>query len=73
MKRVHTLLFGAGIVAALGFGSASAFAAPAAERNWFTCPYKPVNEAGCANCCLNFEMSEYVYNPFSLECRCWAG
>jgi hypothetical protein len=72
MKRIPTLMFGAGICAALGFGSASALAAPAAERSWFTCPYKPPSEGQCATCCENFGMQDYQYDGFTLQCRCWS-
>jgi hypothetical protein len=72
MKRIHTIVFGAGIFAALGFGSASAFAKPTTARAWFTCPYKPPTEGQCVTCCENFEMHDYQYDQFTNTCRCWS-
>lgn len=73
MKRIHTLLFGVGLVAALGFGSATAFAGPTTARNWGHCPFY-ADEGLCVNCCEQQfgEMAEYHdWNPDTGECRCW--
>jgi hypothetical protein len=74
MKRIHTLVFGVGIVAALGFGSASAFAEPNAAPPWAACPFY-ADEDLCVSCCEGrFGKNGYDYhdwNPDTGECRCY--
>jgi hypothetical protein len=70
MKRIQTLLYAAGIVAALGFGSASAFATPTTARYWTICPMFPMEES-CAMCCEDRLAKFHNYNPDNGECRCW--
>lgn len=70
MKRIHTLLFGVGIVAALGFGSASAFAVPTTARYWTICPHYDVEDF-CVMCCEGRLAQYHDYNADTGECRCW--
>lgn len=70
MKRIHTLLFGVGIVAALGFGSASAFAEPTTARSWSYCPAYAVEDF-CIMCCEDQLAYAHDYNPDTGACRCW--
>jgi hypothetical protein len=72
MKRIHTLLFGVGIVAALGFGSASAFAEPTTARGFAYCPFYS-DEGNCVSCCegLVGPGKSYDWDPGTGECRCW--
>jgi hypothetical protein len=72
MRHIHTVLFAAGIVAALGFGSASAFATPTTERVWSYCPFF-ADEGFCMNCCADQMTAIYDYNHQTGECRCWLG
>jgi hypothetical protein len=71
MKRIHSLVFGVGIVASLGFGSATAFAEPMTARGWAPCNFYP-DEGLCVSCCENLQVAEdYNYNPDTGECLCW--
>ncbi len=72
MRRIHTLLFAAGIVAALGFGTASAFARPTTARVWAICPFQ-ITEQGCINCCEGQLAYAHDYDPDTGACRCWLG
>lgn len=70
MKRIQTLLYATGIVAALGFGSASAFATPTMARTWAYCPFQR-EAAYCADCCeASFNTYVYDFNSNTGECRC---
>lgn len=66
MKRIHSLLFATAIVAALGFGSASAFAQPSTAQSRAICGFYP-EEFLCISCCGS---RVHEYNAETGECRC---
>lgn len=69
MRSIQTLLFGAGIVTALGYGSASALAKPITERARAICPFQRT-EANCARCCQGMGTNVYSFDPDTGECLC---
>ncbi len=70
MKSVQHLLFGVGIFATLGFGTASFFAKPAEAAAAAYCPFMRFEEA-CAECCYSHMWTQYDFNPATGECRCF--
>lgn len=70
MKSVKHLLFGVGIFASLGFGTASFFAKPAEAAAAAACRIHR-HESGCAWCCYSNQWTQYEYNHATGECRCF--
>jgi hypothetical protein len=66
MNRIRSFLFGAGVLASLGFGVVSASAKPAMERR-IICPYTQIYEE-CSDCCGIRGVSEF--HQATGYCRC---
>jgi hypothetical protein len=69
-RRVHRMMLAAGVAGTLGFGTATAFAAPPAEAQPFFCGVRATG-AMCKNCCLNNGFTAGQWNPDNGNCWCW--